>query len=251
MSYAIELFERTWLTQGVFRWLHVIVGIAWIGLLYYFNLVQVPAFAKLSAGARNEALNELTRRALWWFRWAALATVIFGLLITGQEGYWANEFFKRPTGLSIFVGSILGLVMFLNVWGVIWRNQKHVLQNAYNALNQGEAVPGAADAGRKALLASRQNFIFSVPMLWFMVATSHFYVSGGFAQTISSGKAATFLIIALLITAVLEINALGLLGGFKAGKPNLWPYESHKNAIISAFVLWAIFWLLSELLFKA
>ena len=95
--------------SGVFRWLHVIVGITWIGLLYYFNLVQVPAFAKMDASARNEAIDKVARRALWWFRWAALATVIFGLLITGQKDYFATTSSSGRPGLSIFIGMILGI----------------------------------------------------------------------------------------------------------------------------------------------
>ncbi len=146
MSYAIELFDRFYLFSGVFRWLHILVGIVWIGILYYFNLVQVPAFAAFgdNAAARNLALDQVARRALWWFRWAALSTFVFGLLITGQEDYWSNDFFKRATGLSILIGMILGTIMFLNVWGVIWRKQKVVLANAHGVLNGQAADPGAA-----------------------------------------------------------------------------------------------------------
>jgi uncharacterized membrane protein len=255
VSYAIELFDRFYLFSGVFRWLHILVGIVWIGILYYFNLVQVPALAAYgdNAAARNLTLDQVARRALWWFRWSALATVIFGLLITGQEDYWSNDFFKRATGLSILTGMILGLVMFLNVWGVIWRKQKVVLGNARSVLAGQPADPAAAGAGRVALLASRQNFIFSVSMLWFMVGTAHFYTSDNFGHIgdlLSSGKVAAWLIISLVIIVLLELNALGVFGT-AAGKPNLWPYENHRNAIISAFVLWAIFWILSELILKA
>jgi len=247
VSYAIQLFERFHLS-GAWRWLHVVAGITWIGILFYFNLVQVPAFARMDSAARNDAIDKVARRALWWFRWGALATVIFGLLITSQKDYF-QDFFKQPRGLSIFTGMVLGILMFLNVWGVIWRKQKVVLANAASALAGKEPVPGAADAGRRALLASRQNFIFSVPMVWFMVATQHFYLTG-FAAEVSSGKVAGYLIVTLLIIAVLEINALGLLGT-KPGTATLWPYESHKNAIISAFVLWVILWLITELFFAA
>lgn len=245
MSYAIQLFERFNLA-GAWRWLHVVMGITWIGLLYYFNLVQVPAMARMDTAARNDGIDKIARRALWWFRWSALATVIFGLLITGQKNYF-QDFFKRPAGLSIFLGMLLGIVMFLNVWGVIWRKQKKVLANAASALAGHEPIPGAADAGRRSLLASRQNFIFSVPMVWFMVGTGHFYTAG-FATSVSSGKVAGFLVVSLLIVAVLEINALGFLGT-KPGTATLWPYENHRNAIISAFVLWAVLWLLTEIFF--
>ena len=112
-------------------------------------------------------------------------------------------------------------------------------------------MPGAADAGRKALLASRQNFIFSVPMLWFMVGTSHFYVSVGFAGELSSGKVAGFLIISLADHRRARAQRPRRARHQGRAQANLWPYESHKNAIISAFVLWAIFWLLSELFFAA
>jgi uncharacterized membrane protein len=144
------------------------------------------------------------------------------------------------------VGMLLGITMAANVWMVIWKNQKVVLANAVNLLEGGEADPGAAAAGRKALLASRQNTIFSVSMLFFMVGAAHFYGSA-FAGA-SSGAAWTFLIIAVIVGALLEINALGLLGGTSTSNKLLWPYESHKNAIISAFVLWAGLWILSEII---
>jgi hypothetical protein len=260
LSYAIELFNRSIFFSGAMRWLHVIVGITWIGLLYYFNLVQVPAFAQMDPAARSDAIDKVARRALWWFRWAAVATVIFGLLITGSDHYFQG-FMKRADGLAILIGMILGLVMFLNVWGVIWRNQKVVLANAASTLAGGAAVPGAAEAGRRTLLASRQNFIFSVPMLWFMVGTAHIYKAGAFGRTIgansagdivgllSGSKVAAWLIITLVIIAVLELNALGVFGT-KPGQANLWIYENHRNAIASAFVLWAIFWILSEILLR-
>jgi uncharacterized membrane protein len=247
----VELFERFGLAGG-FRWLHILAGITWIGLLYYFNLVQTPAFAEYGdeARARNIALDKVARRALWWFRWSALLTAILGLLITGVTKDYYSDFFSRANGVSIFIGMILGLIMLGNVWSVIWPQQKIVLANAANLVAGGEANPGAAAAGRKGLLASRQNTIFSVAMLWFMVATSHSYVSAGFDNVdLSAGKAWTFIIIALAIATVLELNALGIIGGVAPG-PLKWPYESHKNAIITAFVLWAVLWILSEILLQ-
>ncbi len=139
------------------RWLHIVFGVAWIGLLWYFNLVQVPAFAAFGTEgdgpkARNMALDQLARRALWYFRWAAVATVVTGLLITGfTKDYFSNNFGSSSRGLSISTGILLGLIMFLNVWGVIWRNQKVVLANAANVLAGGQADPNAAAAGRAAL----------------------------------------------------------------------------------------------------
>ena len=113
---------------------------------------------------------------LWWFRWAAAATVGFGLILivqqdakTGNSNLFTGDYWKSSQGVSIATGILLGVTMFLNVWGVIWRNQKVVIANARNVQAGGAADPAAADAGRKALLASRMNTIFSLPMLFFMI----------------------------------------------------------------------------------
>jgi len=137
--------------------------------------------------------------------------------------------------------------MAANVWMVIWKNQKIVLANAVNVLGGGEANPDAAAAGRRALLASRQNMIFSVSMLWFMVGTAHFY--GESFGNATSSSALTYVIIAVVIGALLQVNALGKLGGTAATNKLLWPYESHKNALITSGVLWLVLWLLSEFMF--
>ncbi len=151
----------------------MIVGITWIGLLYYFNFVQVPAFAEMEAAARNNAIDKLASRALWWFRWAAAATLATGILILlFQHGNGA----KIPSSSTVTTGSprrgcristgiLLAVTMFFNVWLVIWPNQKKVIANARNVQAGGEADPAAAAAGRKAALASRMNTIFSFTML--------------------------------------------------------------------------------------
>jgi len=247
---ALELFERFGFA-GALRWLHVLFGIAWIGLLYYFNFVQVPAFAEFSPQARSEAIAKLASRALWWFRWAALGTAIFGILIAGATEDYFKDFFKRANGVSIFLGMILALTMLYNVWMVIWPNQRIVIANAVNVLNGAPADPAAAAAGRRAFLASRQNVIFSIPMLWFMVGTSHFYTGGTFGFDLGAGKVVGFLVITLVIWAVLEANALGMIGGVAVGNPGKQIYETVQVVIISGFVLWAIYWLLSELFLKS
>jgi uncharacterized membrane protein len=241
---AVQLFERFGFS-GALRWLHVLFGIAWIGLLYYFNFVQVPSFAEMSAAARNEAITKLATRALWWFRWAALGTAIFGILITGATQDYYKDFFSRANGASIFLGMIIALTMLYNVWMVIWPNQRIVIANAANVLAGGQADPAAAAAGRRAFLASRQNVMFSVPMLWFMVGTSHFYTA--FSDP-GAGSVWLFLVIALIIVGVLEANALGFIGG-TAASPVKQPYESVASVIISGFVLWAILWILTEIIF--
>ena len=222
------------------RWLHVIVGVAWIGLLYFFNFVQVPAFAEMDPAARNNAMDKLSWRALWWFRWAAVATVVTGFLLFYITDDYKTEFMKTRPGISISVGILLGLTMFLNVWGVIWRKQKIVIANARNVQAGGEPDPAAADAGRRGLMASRMNAIFSIPMLLFMVGTAHFPYTAQLEPT--GGKRATFWAVFLIVWLLFELNALGVLGGTKPGGPRI-IYDTHRNAIITGFV-YAIFSLL-------
>jgi uncharacterized membrane protein len=228
------------------RYLHVVVGICWIGLLYYFNFVQVPAFAEMEAAARNNAIDKLASRALWWFRWAAVATVVTGLLLLGLQRTGdgssqlsSMDYFKSLPGISIATGVLLGLTMFVNVWAVIWRNQKIVIANARNVQAGGEADPAAAGAGRKALLASRQNAIFSLPLLVFMVGTAHFPYNQILPP--DGSKRAVYWIVTLVIWGVLELNALGVIGGAKPGGTNV-IYDTHKNALITGFVL-SVVWL--------
>jgi len=215
-------------------------------LLYYFNFVQVPAFAEMEAAARNNAIDKLASRALWWFRWAAVATVVTGLLILGfqrtadgSSQLTDMDYLKSLPGISIATGVLLALTMFVNVWGIIWRNQKIVIDNARNVQAGGEANPEAAGAGRKALLASRMNVIFSLPMLIFMVGTAHF----PYDQILppEGSKRALYWGITLVVWAVLEANALGWIGGTKPGGTNS-IYDTHKNAIITGAVL-AVIWI--------
>jgi uncharacterized membrane protein len=254
MLFAADgFFSQAGLAFG-WRWLHIVFGIAWIGLLYYFNFVQVPAFAQYGdeARARNITIDKLARKALWWFRWAAVATFVTGLLIAGfTDNYFFDGFGKSPRGLAISTGMLLGIIMLLNVWGVIWRNQKVVLANAANVLAGGEADPNAAAAGRRAVMASRQNAIFSVSMVWFMVYTSHGPLST--TEALSGSKVGIYWLLSLLVIAVLEINALGFFPWKTA--PNkginlLYDGPGVRNPIVAAFVLWAVFLVFTEIFFR-
>jgi len=148
--------------------------------------------------------------------------------------------------VAISVGMVLGILMAANVWMIIWKNQKVVLANAANVLGGGEANADAPTAGRKALLASRQNMIFSVSMLFFMVGSAHFCNAAFGAAT--ANNAWTFFAIAIALITLLELNAVGIFGGIKAGNKMLWMYESHKNALITSGILWLILWISSEVL---
>lgn len=255
----MEIFDRDSGLPVLLRALHVLAGITWIGLLYYFNVVQVPAFAAYGdeGRARNFAIDRVAKRALWWFRWAAIVTLVLGLLLLGVIKDYMKDFMTGghspdrmplPQNAAILVGMLLGITMAANVWMVIWKNQKVVLANAANLLAGGEADPAAAGAGRRALLASRTNFIFSFSMLWFMVGAAHLYP--GFFDGDSAGKAWTFVIIAIVLGAAIELLALGRIGGTAATNKLLWPFESHKNAMITGGVLWAVLYVLTEILLK-
>jgi uncharacterized membrane protein len=144
---------------------------------------------------------------------------------------------------------LMGILMAANVWMVIWKNQKVVLANAANVLAGGEANPAAPAAGRRALLASRQNLIFSLSMLFYMVGASHFFVQ--LYDGDSASRAWLFVIIAVVIGAIMELNCLGKLGGTAATNKLLWPYESHKNAMYTSVALWVVLYILGEILLKA
>ncbi|MFM9133565.1 MAG: urate hydroxylase PuuD [Actinomycetota bacterium] len=245
---AANLFTQYHIGNFWFRYLHVLTGIAWIGLLYYFNLVQVPGLAAYGdeGKARNITITQIASRALWWFRWAAVATLGSGLLLAGVPSSYMKNFLNHTDaadlGLNggnaaIALGMVLGTTMSANVWMIIWKNQKVVLANAANVLNGGEADPNAAGAGRRALLASRQNMIFSVSMLFMMVGAAHLFEQ---VTSPTAGRASTYVIVTVVIAALFQLNALGKFGGTAAGNKMLKPYESHKNAIITAFILLAV-----------
>lgn len=238
---ALDIFSRSGFSY-LSRWSHVFVGITWIGLLYFFNFVQVPAYAEMEPAARNNALDKLTYRALWWFRWAAAATLASGILLllfqtdsAGKTQLFSSDYVKSIQGVSIYAGVLLAITMFLNVWLVIWPNQKKVIANARNVQAGGEADPNAAAAARKSALASRQNTIFSLPMLVFMVGTAHFPYD---SIDTSGSKRATFWIIWIVIWGLFEINALGIFGTSQGSTRVI--YDTHRNAIITAFIYSAV-----------
>ena len=162
-------------------WIHVLAGITWIGLLYYFNFVQVPALADAAGDEGGPGGGGITKyvapRALWWFRWGALLTWLSGAGYLGHLGLFVDAFTLgmnsggvQSAGFMIGVGAWLGTIMLFNVWVLIWPNQKKVL---------GIVQAGAdeiAKAKRTAFLASRTNTLLSIPMLMSMVGYGH----GGF-----------------------------------------------------------------------
>src|ERR671910_825923 len=139
-----------------FRWFHFLAGITWIGLLYYFSFVQPRFFAETEASVRTGAIQKLVPRALWWFRWGAMVTFLAGLLMylmrLGEMG--AGLFFTSSYGVTITLGGLIGTIMFLNVWLVIWPNQQIVIASTNQVASGGEGFPAASGAGRGAALSS-------------------------------------------------------------------------------------------------
>lgn len=151
----------------IFRWGHFLAGITWIGLLYYFNFVQVSYLKAISADAKAEAFKHLVPNALNWFRYSALATWIFGALLLMGQGRLGEAFMLQGEAAPIGMGAWLGTIMLFNVWGIIWPCQQKVLGMKPASAEE------KAGAARKALLASRTNTLLSIPMLFFMASSSH------------------------------------------------------------------------------
>jgi uncharacterized membrane protein len=225
-------------TEGflfVLRWLHVFFGVIWIGHLYYFNFVQGLYFAEIEPAQRATAQVKLLPKALWWFRWGAFWTMTTGLIIVGYRYHqFGTAYFEASRGFIILVGSLLGLTMGLNVWFVIWPNQKVVIASATQVLGGGQALPNAAACGAKALLASRTNTMFSIPMLFFMTGAVHLPVAVS-----PDSKFIILWPLILLIVGLLEFNALkGKLGWL----------TTIKGVVTCGFALTAVLYVLIEIL---
>jgi len=191
------------------RWGHLLFGMTWIGLLYYFNFIQGGYFKSATPEGLADGKAKLAPAALWWFRWGAMFTFITGLILleSVHKMNLMNEY--------IIIGSVMGTLMFLNVWLIIWPNQKIAL---------GMVEGDAPSAGAKALLASRTNTLFSAPMAFCMLAGPHFSGYG-----MGTGSMAMWT--ALGIVAVLEVNAL-------MGKQG--PMTTVRGVIVSSLALTAI-----------
>lgn len=196
------------------RWGHLLFGITWIGILYYFNFVQGGYFKQATPEALADAKAKLAPSALWWFRWGAMFTFITGVILLAGVGkqHVMNDY--------IAVGALLGTLMFLNVWLVIWPAQQVAL---------GMKAGDGPAAGAKALLASRTNTLFSAPMAYCMLASPHLGYSADHILSANGGGAGLYLAVAIVL--VLEANAL-------FGKQG--PMTTVRGVIISSLVLTAV-----------
>lgn len=158
------------ISDDVFRWLHAFFGILWIGLLYYLNFVQVPTMPAIPAEQKGAITGHIAPKVLFFFRYAALMTVVFGLIIAFHNGYGAQALTFAGNGADginmIGLGMWLALIMAFNVWFIIWPAQKKILGIVEATAEE------KATAGPRALIASRTNVLLSLPMLYCMVSAN-------------------------------------------------------------------------------
>ncbi|MGE0093493.1 MAG: urate hydroxylase PuuD [Alphaproteobacteria bacterium] len=171
---ALITLDYVWWTF-LFRWLHVLSGVMWIGLLWYFNFVQIPSMPKIPDEQKPAIGKVIAPAALFWFRWAALSTLVTGLILAYLNGYLGSavviglngEFGGRATAIGI--GMWLGGIMAFNVWFLIWPNQKKALGIVEASADEKKA------AARTAMLFSRTNTMLSIPMLYAMVSAQNLF----------------------------------------------------------------------------
>jgi len=190
------------------RWFHFLAGITWIGILYYFNFIQTPFFGTALGGEAKSAMTRgLVPNALWWFRWGAMFTFATGALIILMK--LGHDHIPLSSGYMtrILTGALMGTLMWANVWFVIWPAQKVVIANANNVAGGGQADPTAAARGARAGLASRTNTLFSIPMLFFMAAATHF-PSLTASLDMGGGQLGLYWILALVVIVIAEAGAL-------------------------------------------
>ncbi|MFQ6018001.1 MAG: urate hydroxylase PuuD [Kiloniellaceae bacterium] len=184
---AALLFILYYFTQGYsgadfgpffFRWLHVVSGVMWIGLLWYFNFVQIPSMPKIPDEQKPAVAKVIAPAALFWFRWGAMATIITGLILAWMNGYLGEAIILGLGNLgeayvaqhtAIGIGMWLGAIMWFNVWFVIWPNQRKALGMVEAAAEE------KTKAARIAMLFSRTNTLLSIPMLFAMSAAQNLY----------------------------------------------------------------------------
>jgi uncharacterized membrane protein len=164
------------------RWLHILCGVMWIGILWYFNFVQTPTMPKIPDELKPAIGRFIAPEALFWFRWAAMGTLVFGVLLAGMKGYLldaytlgATQGFGNIGTIMIGLGMWMGTIMWFNVWFIIWPNQQKALNigNAYPSLSPDEKAKSAKLAG----LLSRANTVLSIPMLFCMASAPHIFTS--------------------------------------------------------------------------
>ena len=184
LALKLQGYDQTSFWMAVVRFLHIASGVMWIGLLWYFNFVSTPTMPKIPPELKPALGRYITPAALFWFRWAAMATIVFGIILAWQNNYLLQAYSLDfsdgtagwpvvPKALGIGIGMWLGTIMWFNVWFVIWPNQQKALNigDKYPTLPQPEKDAAAKTAG----MFSRINTMLSIPMLFAMVSAGHLY----------------------------------------------------------------------------
>jgi uncharacterized membrane protein len=190
--------------EFLFRYMHFLAGITWIGVLYYFNFIQTPFFGtELGGSAKSAMTRGLVPNALWWFRWGAMFTFGTGWLLILMYLFHGGLSLGDGLITRILTGGVMGTIMWFNVWFIIWPAQRDfAIKSAEQVAAGGEPVPGAAEKGALAGRASRTNTLFSLPMLFFMGSARHF-------DRFNNGdNDAVYWIVALAIILAVELNAV-------------------------------------------
>jgi uncharacterized membrane protein len=225
------------------RWVHFMAGIVWIGLLYYFNVVQTPFMAQAEPEVRTAVLRGLVPRAVNWFRYASIVTVAAGIIIILIRFEQAGSgLFGISYGVSILTGMSLGFLIFINAQAVLWPKMQVVVGSANAVAAGGEPDPQAIPAQRRILLASRTNLILSIPLLFFMGTASHLSLFDGSA---SGGQLWTYWILAAAIMLAVEANALWGTTG-----PATRPLEKIGPSILWGFVLYGVLYVLLQVVMR-
>ena len=214
------------------KWLHVFFGILWIGHLYYFNFTQGAFMAQADAPTKSQATQKLVPIALWWFRWGAMWTFVTGLLMLHTAGYVGFSL-QGDWGVKILTGGAFGILMWFNVWFIIWPHQKVIIQSATQVAGGGQPIPDVPARAARALVASRTNTLFSIPMLFYMIGGAHLPI-----QMDVSNKG-TYYVVFLILLAALELNAM---------KGKLGPMTTVKGVISCGFALAAVVYLMMEII---
>ena len=216
------------------RYFHVLAGITWIGMLYYFNLVQTPFFgSELGGQAKSLMTRGLVPNALWWFRWGAMFTFITGVLYLLTR--WGHESVPLSSDYMtrILTGALLGTTMWANVWFVIWPAQQVVIANATKVAAGGEADPAAPARAARAGLASRTNTLFSIPMVFFMVSAQSFPRLG------PDTNLTLYWVTALIAVGLVEANAM-----IGTGQGRQKPLSTVSGTIHMGLALWFVLYAL-------
>jgi uncharacterized membrane protein len=217
------------------RWLHFFFGIIWIGHLYYFNFTQGPFFNETDAATKSNAIQKLVPRALWWFRWGAMYTLVTGLLILMIRGHRDGMgIFMTSWGICIMTGFALGALMWANVWFVIWPKQQIIIASATQVAKGGQPIAEAAAAAARAGIASRTNTLFSIPMLFFMGSASHLPI-----MIAPDANFTIYWIVLAIILGAIQFNAL---------KGKMGPMATIKGVIHLGFVLALVLYALIEVI---